>query len=139
MARGNFRGRFNRGKGKNRGGYSGGQNQDGGGSFRGGQRGRGYFQGRDRIDFGRRDSRQEFLTQERQSEEDVGITEYISKLEGFSGIIKARFSDFHVNEINREDQVAKLTDVSIPKEFVEGKCTACIVCYMHVICKNINI
>nr|XP_023019987.1 pseudouridylate synthase 7 homolog isoform X1 [Leptinotarsa decemlineata] len=50
-------------------------------------------------------------------EAEVGITEFINQLEGFSGVIKARFSDFQVHEINLQGEVAKLTDISIPKEF----------------------
>lgn len=51
---------------------------------------------------------------EQLSERDVGITEYISDESGFTGIIKARFSDFHVNEIDNEGKIAKLTDVTVP-------------------------
>lgn len=51
------------------------------------------------------------------SEVEVGITEYISDLPGFSGIIKARYSDFHVNEIDLEGKIAKLTDTKIPDDF----------------------
>ena len=54
-------------------------------------------------------------------EKDVGITEYINQGEGFSAVFKARFSDFHVNEIDPENQVAKLTDTSIPAEFKLGR------------------
>lgn len=57
---------------------------------------------------------------EQLAEKDVGITEYISQDSGFSGIIKARFSDFHVNEIDWEGKVAKLTDMSVPEDIEEG-------------------
>lgn len=53
-------------------------------------------------------------------EQDVGITEYMRKEPGFSGIIKARFSDFHVNEIDCEGTVAKLTNTDIPEHFNQG-------------------
>lgn len=57
---------------------------------------------------------------EQLTEQDVGITEYISQHPGFSGIIKARFSDFHVNEIDWEGNVAKLTDTNVPEDLNEG-------------------
>ncbi|KAJ4439010.1 hypothetical protein ANN_14966, partial [Periplaneta americana] len=53
-------------------------------------------------------------------EKDVGITEYISDHEGFNGIIKQRFSDFHVHEITSDGTIAKLTDLSPPVD-VEHK------------------
>lgn len=54
-------------------------------------------------------------------EKDVGITEYINQGEGFSAVFKARFSDFHVNEIDLEYEVAKLTNTSVPTEFKLGR------------------
>ncbi|GJQ67294.1 hypothetical protein Trydic_g8195 [Trypoxylus dichotomus] len=54
---------------------------------------------------------------EQLTEQDVGITEYISQLKGFSGILKARFSDFQVNEINSDGEVAYFTDNNIPEGF----------------------
>lgn len=56
---------------------------------------------------------------------DVGITEYTSNLEGFSGIIKARFSDFQVSEINLDGEIAKLTNVEVPKDFLDGEFFFC--------------
>ncbi|XP_059473464.1 pseudouridylate synthase 7 homolog [Neocloeon triangulifer] len=41
---------------------------------------------------------------------DVGVTEFVSDYPGFSGIIKQRFSDFLVNEINLENEEIHLTD-----------------------------
>lgn len=59
-----------------------------------------------------------FRTQAEQlSEKDVGITEYVTDVPGFSGVIKARFSDFHVNEIDLEGKIAKLTDTKHPEDF----------------------
>lgn len=49
-------------------------------------------------------------------EDQVGISEYINKGEGFNGIIKSRFSDFHVNEIDIDGKILHLTDLSIPEE-----------------------
>lgn len=50
----------------------------------------------------------------RLTEEDAGITEYVSKHEGFSAVIKQRFSDFHVNEIDTEGNVITLTCLTAP-------------------------
>lgn len=47
---------------------------------------------------------------------DLGITEYIGKHPGFSAIIKERYTDFHVNEIDLDGQVAKLTHQDIPSD-----------------------
>ncbi|GAB0099828.1 pseudouridylate synthase 7 homolog [Sergentomyia squamirostris] len=47
-------------------------------------------------------------------EEDVGITEYVGTTPGFTGIIKFKFSDFQVNEIDSDGNVVKLTDLSVP-------------------------
>lgn len=52
----------------------------------------------------------------RLKESDLGITEYIGKHMGFSAIIKERYTDFHVNEIDLNGQVAKLTHQDIPCE-----------------------
>ncbi|VEN43027.1 unnamed protein product [Callosobruchus maculatus] len=59
----------------------------------------------------------EFKNQIQLSEKEVGITEYLSPLEGFSAVIKARYSDFQVREIQLDGKVAKLTDTSYPKDF----------------------
>lgn len=53
-------------------------------------------------------------------EEQVGITEYINAGEGFTGILKSRFSDFHVNEIDLNDKILHLTDLTIPEQKEEG-------------------
>lgn len=52
----------------------------------------------------------------RLKESDIGITEYISKHSGFSAIIKDRYKDFHVNEIDLDGHVAKLTHQDIPHD-----------------------
>ncbi|KAG8183105.1 hypothetical protein JTE90_024416 [Oedothorax gibbosus] len=51
----------------------------------------------------------------RASEHDVGITEYISDLPGFSAVIKERYSDFLVNEIDLQGKVVRLTDLEKPQ------------------------
>nr|XP_039269311.1 pseudouridylate synthase 7 homolog [Styela clava] len=52
---------------------------------------------------------------------DVGITSYLNPHEGFGGIVKMRFQDFLVNEIDENDQVVHLTDVTcnLPKNEVK--------------------
>ncbi|XP_023944942.2 pseudouridylate synthase 7 homolog [Bicyclus anynana] len=108
------------------------------GKFRGGRgrgnRGRGFwprggnsrgFEGPwNRPIFGRPEQNQQWLQRKRVnvnapskrlSEQAIGVTEYINDHEGFNGIIKARFSDFQVSEINEKGKVAKLTDLSTPE------------------------
>ncbi|KAJ8262347.1 hypothetical protein GJAV_G00165410 [Gymnothorax javanicus] len=50
------------------------------------------------------------------TERDVGILEFVSKHEGFSGILKERYSDFVVNEINRDGKIVRLDDLTIPAD-----------------------
>uniref|UniRef100_A0A1Y9IW71 TRUD domain-containing protein n=1 Tax=Anopheles minimus TaxID=112268 RepID=A0A1Y9IW71_9DIPT len=47
------------------------------------------------------------------AEKDIFCTEYVSKLEGFQGVLKSRFSDFHVNEISADGEEGVLTQVSV--------------------------
>ncbi|XP_058121162.1 pseudouridylate synthase 7 homolog [Anopheles ziemanni] len=49
------------------------------------------------------------------SEKDIHCTEYVSKLEGFQGVLKSRFSDFHVNEIDADGVETLLTVTALPK------------------------
>lgn len=50
-------------------------------------------------------------------EKDAGITEYINNNHiGFHGIIKQRFSDFQVNEIDIDGNIVKLTSLELPPE-----------------------
>lgn len=51
----------------------------------------------------------------RYSETSIGIIEYISKSVGFSGILKQRYSDFQVNEIDLEGNVVQLSSLLVPK------------------------
>ncbi|CAG9853941.1 unnamed protein product [Phyllotreta striolata] len=60
---------------------------------------------------------QEYRHGDQLVQEDVGITEYLSSKDGFSGVIKARYSDFQLNEIDLEGNIAKLTNTDIPKDF----------------------
>uniref|UniRef100_F6PJM3 Pseudouridylate synthase 7 homolog n=1 Tax=Ciona intestinalis TaxID=7719 RepID=F6PJM3_CIOIN len=43
-------------------------------------------------------------------EKDVGMTEYIGKHKGFTGILKMRYQDFMVNEIDLQGKVVHLTN-----------------------------
>ncbi|XP_028770719.1 multisubstrate pseudouridine synthase 7 [Neltuma alba] len=54
-------------------------------------------------------------------ESDVGISCYISNLPGFRGILKQRYSDFIVNEVDREGNVVQLSSFDVPEESVEEK------------------
>uniref|UniRef100_A0A3Q1IZN8 Pseudouridylate synthase 7 homolog n=1 Tax=Anabas testudineus TaxID=64144 RepID=A0A3Q1IZN8_ANATE len=50
------------------------------------------------------------------TELDVGILKYVSDHEGFSGILKERYSDFVVHEINKQGKTVHLDDLSIPAD-----------------------
>ncbi|KAE8010054.1 hypothetical protein FH972_006452 [Carpinus fangiana] len=56
-------------------------------------------------------------------ESDVGISCYISKLPGFRGILKQRYSDFIVNEVDMEGKVVHLTSLDAPPEIGEETVT----------------
>lgn len=45
---------------------------------------------------------------------DVAITEYLNDHQGFQAVIKARFSDFHVHEIDLSNRVLRLDDLTVP-------------------------
>ncbi|KAL2345777.1 hypothetical protein Fmac_007062 [Flemingia macrophylla] len=53
-------------------------------------------------------------------ESDVGISCFISNLPGFRGILKQRYSDFIVNEVDRDGTVVQLSSLDAPKEEPEG-------------------
>ncbi|TKC38281.1 hypothetical protein EI555_011775, partial [Monodon monoceros] len=48
------------------------------------------------------------------TELDVGITKFVSSHQGFSGILKERYSDFVVHEIGKNGQISHLSDLSVP-------------------------
>ncbi|XP_037586473.1 pseudouridylate synthase 7 homolog [Cebus imitator] len=48
------------------------------------------------------------------TEADVGITKFVSSHQGFSGILKERYSDFVVHEIGKDGRISHLNDLSIP-------------------------
>lgn len=54
-------------------------------------------------------------------ESNVGITCFISKLPGFRGILKQRYSDFIVNEVDLDGNVVHLTSLVAPAEIAEEK------------------
>ncbi|KAL4305707.1 hypothetical protein HN51_039680 [Arachis hypogaea] len=49
-------------------------------------------------------------------ESHVGISCYISNLPGFRGVLKQRYSDFIVNEVDRDGQVVHLSSLDAPPE-----------------------
>uniref|UniRef100_A0A8C7PZW2 Pseudouridylate synthase 7 homolog n=1 Tax=Oncorhynchus mykiss TaxID=8022 RepID=A0A8C7PZW2_ONCMY len=50
------------------------------------------------------------------TELDVGILKFVSEHKGFSGILKERYSDFVVHEVNKEGKTVQLDDLSVPEE-----------------------
>lgn len=124
---------WSRGRGGNRGNRGGGRGRGGSGHWdrRGANRFRGNFS-RGSRGGGHRDNiynrpndnsynndksyskKQSDIYVEKLNEIDVGVTEYINTLEGFTGVLKARYSDFHVNEIAMDGKIAKLTDLKVP-------------------------
>ncbi|XP_013872268.1 pseudouridylate synthase 7 homolog [Austrofundulus limnaeus] len=55
-----------------------------------------------------------------QTEIDVGILKYVCDHKGFSGILKERYSDFVVHEINKQGKIVHLDDLSIPADIQEA-------------------
>ncbi|GFS09660.1 pseudouridylate synthase 7 [Elysia marginata] len=55
------------------------------------------------------------------SEVEAGITEYFNPNAGFTAILKQRYSDFNVNEIDQAGNVVRLTDMSVPVTDEETK------------------
>ncbi|XP_069485227.1 pseudouridylate synthase 7 homolog isoform X2 [Ambystoma mexicanum] len=48
------------------------------------------------------------------TEIDVGIVKFVSPHEGFSGILKERYSDFIVHEVGKDGNIIYLDDLSVP-------------------------
>ncbi|XP_043821074.1 pseudouridylate synthase 7 homolog isoform X2 [Dromiciops gliroides] len=48
------------------------------------------------------------------TEVDVGITKFVSSHQGFSGILKERYSDFIVHEIGKDGRISHLDNLSVP-------------------------
>nr|XP_045605127.1 pseudouridylate synthase 7 homolog isoform X2 [Procambarus clarkii] len=53
---------------------------------------------------------------EKSAEKVVGITHYAGNHEGFFGIIKQRYSDFLVNEVNSAGEIVRITEQMVPHE-----------------------
>ncbi|XP_065852993.1 multisubstrate pseudouridine synthase 7 [Euphorbia lathyris] len=53
-------------------------------------------------------------------ESEVGIFCYISQLPGFRGILKQRYSDFIVNEVDNDGNVVHLTSMDVPPQMIEA-------------------
>ncbi|XP_076620434.1 pseudouridine synthase 7 isoform X1 [Colletes latitarsis] len=70
--------------------------------------------------FQKDDERKKMKVGNRLKECNVGITEFIGD-KGFFGIIKERYTDFHVNEISFDEQIAKLTNQNIPTDVEENE------------------
>ncbi|KAH7948055.1 hypothetical protein HPB52_018157 [Rhipicephalus sanguineus] len=49
-------------------------------------------------------------------EEEVGITEFVGKHKGFNGVLKQRYSDFLVNEIDPSGSIVRLETLEPPPE-----------------------
>ncbi|AAG51420.1 unknown protein; 78996-83414 [Arabidopsis thaliana] len=61
-------------------------------------------------------------------EADVGISCFISQLPGFRGILKQRYADFIVNEVDMDGNVVHLTSLDLPPEMAvkeEDKAKSC--------------
>lgn len=106
---------------------------------RGGRNNRGHFRGHGRGNFkgrggnrgnrgnrhgdsnprnsnnGNRNERPNYFQKISLKEDQVGITEFTTPGKGFTGVLKARFSDFHVNEIDLNGTIVNLNDFSIPE------------------------
>ncbi|XP_074572969.1 multisubstrate pseudouridine synthase 7 [Curcuma longa] len=54
-------------------------------------------------------------------ESDVGISCFVSSLPGFRGILKQRYSDFIVNEVDVDGNIVHLTSFDLPPEDSEGE------------------
>ncbi|XP_072509204.1 pseudouridylate synthase 7 homolog isoform X2 [Notamacropus eugenii] len=48
------------------------------------------------------------------TEVDVGITKFVSSHQGFSGILKERYSDFIVHEIGKDGRISYLDNLTVP-------------------------
>ncbi|XP_043275494.1 pseudouridylate synthase 7 homolog [Venturia canescens] len=97
------------------------ENEDGVRKQSGVYRGRGGYRGKSFKRHGQGNSsydskRTKYKVGERLKEENVGVTEFVGSHKRFGGILKERFSDFHVNEIRCDGEICKLTNQDIPPE-----------------------
>jgi tRNA pseudouridine13 synthase len=49
-----------------------------------------------------------------ETERKLGISEYLTTSVGFSGVVKARYSDFLVHEVGLDGSIARLTNLEVP-------------------------
>jgi tRNA pseudouridine13 synthase len=49
-----------------------------------------------------------------ETEKKLGISEYLTTSVGFSGVVKARYSDFLVHEVGLDGSIARLTNLEVP-------------------------
>ncbi|KAG1347731.1 putative tRNA pseudouridine13 synthase [Cocos nucifera] len=54
-------------------------------------------------------------------EPDVGISCYVSSLSGFRGVLKQRYSDFIVNEVDLDEKIVHLSSFDLPPDCTEVK------------------
>ncbi|WCJ43912.1 hypothetical protein M5689_024619 [Euphorbia peplus] len=64
--------------------------------------------------------RRAVVVRAKMEESEVGISCYISQLPGFRGILKQRYSDFIVNEVDTDASVVHLTSMDVPHEMIEA-------------------
>ena len=53
-------------------------------------------------------------------ERQVGISSYVSSHEGFAAVIKARYSDFIVHEVDLNGNVARLESMETPTQIIDS-------------------
>ncbi|XP_055844519.1 pseudouridylate synthase 7 homolog [Episyrphus balteatus] len=113
---------FKRGGHNNRGNNRGNHRGNSRGNHRGNHRGGGRDNSRNSYGHNKssyngppRTGKPEYLQKVSLKENQVGINEFISAGKGFTGVLKARFSDFHVNEIDLNGTIANLNDYTIPQ------------------------
>eukprot|EP00250_Pteridium_aquilinum_P011521 c20125_g1_i1 orf=439-2703(-) len=62
-----------------------------------------------------------FFSADMVQEDQAGITCYANSARGFRGILKQRYADFIVNEVDCEGKVIHLTNLNAPEEVIEGQ------------------
>jgi tRNA pseudouridine13 synthase len=50
------------------------------------------------------------------TESTVGIARFMNTAKGFQGILKQRYADFIVREVDLEGNIVRLTDIAPPKK-----------------------
>ncbi|XP_071455236.1 pseudouridylate synthase 7 homolog [Hetaerina americana] len=74
------------------------------------------------------------------SEADVGIKHYIGEHQGFSAVIKQRYSDFHVSEIDLKGNIVQLTtlECTIGDSVPAGEKRSCLQDYNEILSKEVQ-